>query len=319
MRVAIFGGTGFVGSYLVDAMVASGIQPVVLVRPGHEHSLRHAASCRLVRGDIGDLGAVSSTLSDADAAIYNIGILREQPSRGATFEELHFKAPRRVIDAASHLGVKRFLLMSANGVRADGTAYQRSKHAAERHLASSGLDWTIFRPSVIFGDPRGRMEFATQLLRDIIDSTLPAPLFYPGLLPQHAGEFRLSPVHVEDVAAAFVAALVAPETIGRTLELGGPAELSWREILETIAATTGRHKRMLPVPALGVSTAAAFLERFEAFPITREQITMLLQGNTCTPAALRGLGIGPRPFDRAQLAYLNTPREARTTWHENAA
>ena len=104
---------------------------------------------------------------DSDALIYNIGILRESPRRGVTFDELHNKAARRVMDAAAQLGVKRFLLMSANGVRPDGTAYQRSKALAEQHLRSTDLDWTIFRPSVIFGAPRGRMEFATQLQRDI--------------------------------------------------------------------------------------------------------------------------------------------------------
>lgn len=308
MRIAVFGGTGFVGSYLIDALVASGMQPSALVRPGHEDRLRHAQRCRVIGGDIGDLGAVTDAIDGADAVIYNIGILRERPAHGITFEALHDRAARHVIDAAVQLGVQRFLLMSANGVRPDGTAYQRSKAAAERHLADSGLDWTILRPSVIFGDPRGLMEFATQLRRDIIDSPLPAPLFYPGLLPVHAGAFELSPVHVEDVAAAFVAALNSADTVGETLHLGGPAALSWRQILETLAAAAGRRKRMIPVPALGVSAAAALLERFEAFPITRDQITMLLEGNSCSADDLRRLGIDPRPFDAAGLAYLDRAR-----------
>jgi NADH dehydrogenase len=319
MKIALFGGTGFVGSYLVDALLAAGMQPVVLVRPGHEDRLRQADKCRVVIGDVGSTGAVTSVLSEADAVIYNIGILREQPARGITFEELQYKAPRRVIDAAEHLGIRRFLLMSANGVNPDGTEYQRSKHAAERHLAASGLEATVLRPSVIFGDPRGRMEFATQLARDIIGSALPAPLFYSGLFPQRAGEFLLSPVHVEDVAAAFVAALKSPETVGRTLHLGGPAAMSWRTILETIAMAVGRHKAMMPVPALGVSTAAALFERFESFPITRDQIAMLLQGNTCSPADLRRLGIEPRHFDPASLAYLDNRNGTRDRWHRNAA
>ena len=93
--------------------------------------------------------------------------------------------------------------MSANGVKADGTPYQVTKYEAEEYLKASGLDWTIFRPSVIFGDPGERMEFATQLASDIIRPPLPAPLFFDGVSPLNAGQFRLSPVHVEDVAQAF--------------------------------------------------------------------------------------------------------------------
>jgi NADH dehydrogenase len=319
MRVALFGGTGFVGSYLVDAMIAAGMQPVLLVRSGHAGKVRHPAECVTLEGDIADMGAVNSLLSQADAAIYNIGILREPPRRGVTFDELHNKAARRVMDAAAQLGVKRFLLMSANGVRPDGTAYQRSKALAEQHVRSTDLDWTIFRPSVIFGAPRGRMEFATQLQRDIIGSHLPAPLFYPGLLPFGAGRFELSPVHVEDVASAFVTALQRPDTIGQTIALGGPSALSWRQILETLAAVAGRRKLMLPVPALSISMAAAMLDRFEDFPITRDQIKMLLEGNVCDSSGLTELGITARPFDISNLLYLNNTDEGPETWHQNAA
>jgi nucleoside-diphosphate-sugar epimerase len=77
----------------------------------------------------------------------------------------------------------------ANGVKADGTGYQRTKYMAEQYLKTTSLQWTVFRPSVLFGDPRDRMEFATQLHRDIVRSPLPAPLFYDGLVPVKAGMF----------------------------------------------------------------------------------------------------------------------------------
>jgi NADH dehydrogenase len=318
MRVAIFGGTGFVGSYICDAMIAADIQPVVLVRTGHGSRLRQPDRCIEVTGDIGDAMAVDEALGQADAAIYNIGILREFPARDITYQRLQLEAPRRVIDSAARLGVRRFLLMSANGVNPNGTPYQRTKHHAEQHLAASGLDGTVFRPSVIFGDPRGRSEFATQLMRDVIDSALPAPLFYSGLLPLQAGNFRMSPVHVSDVARAFVSALLSPDTIGRTLCLGGPEQLSWRQIIERLAAVNGRRKLTVPVPAFGVSTAARLLDRFESFPVTRDQLQMLLEGNTCTPNALRSLGIDPVAFDKAHLDYLAKSTEDGS-WQRNAA
>jgi NADH dehydrogenase len=304
MNVAVFGGTGFVGSYLIDALVAADHHPVVLVREGHESRLNHADRCTLVNGDIADDDAIKTVLEGADAAIYNIGILREFPDRGITFNFLHGESARRVIDAAPAVGAKRFLLMSANGVKADGTAYQKSKYEAEQYLVASDLDWTIFQPSVIFGDPRGRMEFATQLAHDIIAPPLPAPLFYDGLLPTGAGQFELSPVHVQNVADAFVNSLADSTTIGRTYRLGGKDTLTWQEILIRIAAATGKHKLMLPVPACGVAAAARVLERFEAFPVTREQIKMLLAGNVCASDDLVALGVVPIDFSSDNLAYL---------------
>ena len=304
-RVGLFGGTGFVGSYLVDALLAADMQPALLVREGSESKVRHRDRCIVVDGDVDDTDAIERVADGSDAIIYNIGILREFPDRGITFDRLQDEAARRVIDTAAAKGVRRFLLMSANGVKPGGTLYQRTKYNAEAHLKDTDLDWTIFRPSVLFGDPRGRMEFATQLSAEIIDSPLPAPLFYAGLLPLGAGKFPMSPVHVTDVAAAFVRALQDPATIGQTYHLGGPETLSWKEILSRLAAAKGRKKLMLPAPALGVMAAAALLDRFEAFPITRDQIRMLLEGNACPPDDLETLGIEPQRFSGDALRYLD--------------
>ncbi len=311
-RVGLFGGTGYVGSYLVDTLLANDMHPVLLVRPGSEDRVAQSAHCTIVSGDIDDREAINRVAAASDALIYNIGILREFPNRGITFERLHYTGACHTMDAATDNGVRRFLLMSANGVKADGTGYQSSKHRAESYLKECDLDWTILRPSVLFGEPRGRMEFATQLATDIIDAPLPAPLFYPGLLPFNAGSFMMSPVHVTDVATAFVRALQDPQSIGQTLHLGGPESISWKEILRRLAAAKGRSKLMLPAPALGVSAAAALLERFEDFPITRDQIRMLLEGNTCSADDLRRLGIEPRSFSIDELAYLASPADEST-------
>lgn len=310
MKVAIIGGTGFVGSYLIDAMLSAGLHPVVLVRPGSEHKLLQPEQCTLVRGDLHNDSAISELLQAVDAVIYNVGILREFPARSITFEALQSYAPRRVIDAAEQVGVKRFLLMSANGVNPDGTAYQRTKFAADQHLMKSSMEWSIFRPSVIFGDPRGRMEFASQLYDEIIRPPLPAPLFFDGIDPRKAGKFELSPVHVSDVASAFVHQLVSPGEINRIFHIGGPQRVSWQQILKTIAESVGQHKLMLPVPVLGVKLAASLLDRFEDFPVTRDQLTMLLQGNVCGPEDLQSMDIEPRTFSASELQYLRQAKEA---------
>jgi NADH dehydrogenase len=304
MKVAIIGGTGFVGSYLTQQLIESGHVPVLLVRENSRHKVEQAEKCILVNGDVSDAAAIRQLLEGADAVIYNIGILRAFPNRGITFKELQLDAPCRVMDAAMEAGVERFILMSANGVKAEGTDYQRTKYMAEQYLASSSLKWTVFRPSVIYGDPKGNQEFVTQLKQQIILSPLPAPLFFNGLLPFNAGAFKLAPVHITDVSAAFVRALSDETTIGKTLSLCGPDELSWREILQTIADTLGQSKLMLPAPALAISSVARLLDGFEFFPITRDQITMLMEGNTCNENGFASLDITPASFNRQTLSYL---------------
>lgn len=304
MRVALFGGTGFIGSYIVEALLDAGHEPVVLVRPGSEHWVRHAERCHLVPGEVGNAAAVASACKSCDAVMWLIGILREQAKRGITFEALQYEAASRVIDTAVAQHVPRFLLMSANGAAAEGTPYQRSKYRAERHLAASNLAATVFRPSVVFGNPRGRMEFCTQLRDQMVRPPLPAPAFYRGLSPRR-GSFSMSPVFVGDVARAFVRALEAEETVGQTLPLGGPETLRWREIIRRIAVATGRRKLIVPVPVLPVRCAAALFDRFAFFPVTRDQLTMLMEGNTVSSQrAFELLHISPAAFSVEQLAYL---------------
>lgn len=307
MKIGIIGGTGFVGSYVVDALLEAGHELRVLTRPGSEHKLSARPNCAAVPGTVASEDALRDCLSGTDAAIYLIGILRELPRQGITFDALQRRGAERTIAVAEELGVGRFLLMSANGVDAAETRYQTTKLAAEERLKGSTLRWTIFRPSVIFGPPRGRMEFCTQLKQELIDSPLPAPLFFSGLSPLGAGAFRLAPVHIEDVAAAFASALEREDAIGQTYALCGPDSPTWKEILQALATASGKSKLMLPAPAMVLEPVASLLGRFSWFPVTRDQLRMLLAGNTCSEDGLARLGVAARPFDQAQLRYLTSP------------
>ena len=308
MKVALFGGTGFVGSYLVDALVAHGHTPRLLVRQGSESKVVQPDASEIVRGDIGDGKAVAECLRGTDAAIYNIGLLREFPDKGITWEAMHYAGARRAIDLASSAGVQRFVLMSANGAKPEGTGYQSTKYRAEQHLAASGLDWTAFRPSIVFGDPRGRFEFCSMLREQMMKPPIPAPLFHEGLWPGDAGRFRMSPVAVEDVAEAFVRSLESTGSHGRILPLGGPDALEWREILRIIAEASGKRKLMLPAPAGVVHAVAALFDRFEWFPMTRDQLRMLVEGNACDGReAWKLFGIEPTRFSVESLGYLGAP------------
>jgi len=304
MKVAVIGATGFVGSYIVDALEHAGHEVSLLVRPGSEDKVPAGNHYRETTGDVDSVDALKSVLSDCYAVIYCVGILREFPQQGITFEALQFDGVVRTVEAARRCGVDRFLLMSANGVKSPGTPYQSTKFRAEEHLLASGLDATIFRPSVIFGNPHGRMEIATQLCRDMVRVPYPAVGFFTGLSPGD-GAVKMSPVHVSDVASAFVAALAVPSTNGRTFVLGGPEDLSWTEMIRRIAATVGRKKWILPYPILLMKAAASLLDWLPAFPVTRDQLTMLAEGNTADCAELESL-IG-RPalgFDPEHLDYL---------------
>ena len=303
-KVAVIGGTGFVGRYIVDALTEAGYAVRLLVRQGSEQKLETTRGVDTIPGDVGSATAVASTVEGCDAVIYCIGILRESRRRGMTFEALQYDGVVRTVEAAVNAGVKRFLLMSANGVKVPGTPYQETKKRAEDVVLNSGLDATVFRPSVIFGDPRGAMEIATQLYRQMVRPPIPAAGFYTGWRPA-AGQIMMSPVHVEDVAAAFARALDDDSTIGQVFDLGGPEEVSWTEMIRRVADAAGRSKSVLPYPLGLVRLGASFLDWLPFFPATRDQLKMLAEGNTADPSVIAQLiKHPPRRFDSASLAYL---------------
>lgn len=308
MRVAIIGGTGFVGSYLIDALLDSGHSVSLLVRPGSENKLRNPAQVQIVNGDIADTESIRRLLQSCNAVIYNVGILREVPRKGITFESTQYEGLVNVVDAALALGVQRLLLMSANGVKIPGTRYQETKRRAEEYALKSELDVTIFRPSVIFGDPRGTMEFATQLFNEMVLPPIPAVNFMSSKNSVN-GSVAMSPVHINDVARAFLTALENDDCIGKTYSLGGPEDLSWKNIISRIAAATGRRKWFLPMPIALMRVGATLFDWLPFFPVTRDQLTMLEEGNLADPAVMQALiGREPSSFSAENLDYLGKQR-----------
>ena len=223
-----------------------------------------------------------------------------------TFEKLHFEGAVKCMDLSSEVGVKRFILMSANGVCPDGTGYQKTKWMSEQYLKNTDLHWTIFRPSTIFGNPRGegRPEFFTQLKSDLIDLPLPAPLFHQGLLPFNAGSFLMSPIHIKDVAQFFVKSIKEEKYYGRVFELGNENH-TWKEMLRMLTTALNRNKLMIPAPIGPVMAVASFLDRFSWFPATKDQLMMLAEGNTCDSSKLfADFEIEPTPLNPDNLSYL---------------
>nr|VFK53615.1 MAG: NADH dehydrogenase [Candidatus Kentron sp. TUN]VFK60884.1 MAG: NADH dehydrogenase [Candidatus Kentron sp. TUN]VFK70098.1 MAG: NADH dehydrogenase [Candidatus Kentron sp. TUN] len=305
MKVAILGGTGYLGSYLVDALIANGHEPALLVRSKDSGKIHRAHQCTCISGALDQEEALRRTFSGCEAVIYNVGILREFPQHNITFKSLQYEDACRAMDVAADIGIARFILTSANGVKPDGTPYQRTKYLAEEHLRSSQLSGTVFRPSVIFGDPRGRMEFATRLCEEIIRPPYPAPLFHKGLMSLEAGTFQVAPIHVKNVADIYIKALEDPEAIGKTYSLCGPDALEWRTIIKIIGRAIGRKKWTFPVPAPLMSMVAAIFGNFSVFPITQDQLTMLLEGNIGDSSEIFDrYGVKSISFNEISLSYL---------------
>ena len=308
MKVALFGGTGFVGTHITEELINNHHDPVLLVRPGSENKVYLPDKCHVNIGDITDFESIEQTINNTDAVIYNIGIIRQFPKKGITFEAMHFEGARHCMEAAERLGVKRFILMSANGVKYDGTGYQSTKFLAEQYLKNTELEWTIFRPSLIFGDPKGKQEFCSQLRDDMLSLPLPAPLFFEGLIPWTAGQFEMSPIHIKDVASIFVKAKKKKKTICKIYDLGGPEAYNWIELIDIISTASGKKKWKIPAPVTPIKLVANIFDRFPFFPITKDQLTMLLEGNTCDSTnSFKDFEVDPISFSIENLEYL-TPK-----------
>lgn len=290
MKVFVTGGTGFVGSEVLRQLVAAGHTVRALVRPGSEGKLAVLEHIEIHHGDATDPATLEGALAGCDAVIHLVGIIREFPAKGITFERLHVEATGNMLAATREQGVRRYLHMSSNGVSPAGTTgYHRTKWLAEGAVRSSDRDWTIFRPSLIFG--RGG-EFVT-MLADLIRKSPVVPVIGDG-------RYRLQPVAVSQVAASFVRALTMPDAVGQTYHLGGGASYSYDEILDLTGKAIGHnHVAKAHQPLFMVKPMIKLMEHAPHFPITLEQVEMLLQGNVCDMTAW-ATDFGLRPLSYAE-------------------
>lgn len=274
MRVFVTGGTGFVGSFLLSQLVDAGHQVVALVRPGSEDKVISSSEVKIHPGDVTDPASLGGGMQGCDAVIHLVGIIRELPDKGVTFERLHVEATRNMLAATSNSGIKRYLHMSTNGARPEAeSTYHTTKWRAEECVRESSLDWTIFRPSLIFG-PGG--EFV-EMVGDMVRKLPVVPVIGDG-------QYRMQPVFVEQVAETYVKALDMPEAIGEAYHLAGSESYTYDQILDLIGKALGKdkvHKAHQPVPL--VKPMVKLLQDFEKFPLTMDQLVMMLEGNECDP------------------------------------
>lgn len=288
MKVFVSGGTGFVGREVVRQLLAAGHEPVCLVRPGSENKLPEGTGITIRPGDVTDPASLEGALQGCQAVIHLVGIIREFPEHGVTFDRLHWQATANMVAAAEAQQVVRFVHMSSNGVKEDAvTGYYRSKWQAEQVLRESGLSWTIFRPAVIFGAEDNFCNRLAELIRRL-----------PVVPVIGDGRYRIAPVAVEDVAAGFVAALRLPASAGRIYSVCGRDSYTFDELLDQIGGALDRSRvRKTHHPLFLVKPLVASLQFLPGFPLTSDQLTMLLAGNVCDPQSwIADFGIEPRPF-----------------------
>lgn len=276
MNVLVTGGTGFVGREVIRQLLPTGHRVRLLVR--HPQAQNQAGvsgrdSVDLVAGAVTDASSMPAALQGIDAVIHLVGIISEVG--GNTFEAVHARGTAALVAAAATAGVRRFVHMSALGTRPNAVArYHQTKWAGEEAVRSSGIPWTILRPSLIYGPGDQSVNFFERMSR-----------WSPILPVMGPGRTRLQPVSVEAVAQAFVRALTLPDAIGQTLDLCGEERLTFPELLRTMLAVAKRRRLLVHVPWPVARLQAAFAEAVfagllrQAPPLNRDQLIMLAEDN----------------------------------------
>ncbi|WP_422368985.1 complex I NDUFA9 subunit family protein [Pelagibius sp.] len=300
--VTVFGGSGFIGRYLVQRLAQEGWSIRVAVR----HPARAAFLKPL--GEIGqitplcvpvqDHEAIAAALHDADAAVNLIGLLYEGGRQ--RFDAVHVAAPKAIAEAAAAKGLSAMVQVSAIGADPQAAAaYARTKGAGEAAVLQAFPKATILRPSVVFGPEDGFFNRFAEMAR-----------FAPALPLIGGGRTRFQPVYVDDVARAVVQALKDPASRGKTYELGGPRVYSFKQLMELLLKTTGRRRALVNLPFGVAKLQATFMELLPVPPLTRDQVTLLRSDNVVSEGALTlaDLGIEPTTVESIIPGYLGKYR-----------
>ena len=297
--VTVFGGSGFLGRYVVKRLAEAGARVRVAIRRPEEGLFLKPAGdvgqIDVVQANLRHAGSVAAALAGADAAVNLVGIL--YPSGAQTFEAVHAEGAGTVARAAAEAGLRHLVHVSAIGADPDSPArYARTKAAGEAAVRAAFPAATILRPSVVFGPEDDFLNRFAALAR--ISPVLPLI---------GGGHTRFQPVYVGDVAGAVLAAINRADAAGRIYELGGPRIYSFRELLAFVLSAIGRRRLLAPVPFWVAMFEAAFLERLPAPLLTRDQVRLLRRDNVAGSGVpgLRDLGIEPTPLEAVAETYLS--------------
>jgi NADH dehydrogenase len=293
--VAVTGATGFVGTEVVRQARAAGFRVRAIVRDSKRaRTWVEQEDVELVCGDVLAATSLADAFAGVSAIVHLVGIVVEHGRN--TFEHVHIDATRHVVDAAKRAGARRYVHLSALGTRADARSrYHQTKWAAEEYVRQSGLAWTIFRPSVIYGPGDKAINVLAKVMR-----RLP---FVPVL---GDGNAKVQPVSVAAVAQAVVGALKKDASVGKTYDLCGPASFTWNELYDKLLAFYGLRKPKWHLPLSMARLQAAVLEKLLPNPpFTRDQLRMITEDNAGDPQpAVRDFCLELETFEQGITRYL---------------
>lgn len=304
LPILVTGAAGLVGRAACTALSERGWKIRALVRNPARAAARLAHIPVEFRvGDIRNRASLDTALEGVGTVVHLAAIAIER--KGESYSSTNAAATGNLIDAARRGGAKRFIHMSQNGASSESRyAFLRSKGIAEDLVKASDMEWTVIRPSVIFGPAD---EFVNVLGRLALLSPFVFPL--PG-----GGKARFQPIAVEDVAAVITRTLETKSAVNRTYIIGGPEPLTLREMSERIVAAMNIRRLLLPVPVVILRPLVALLQRLLPNPpVTSGLLDLLALDNTVPENALAtDFGISGRKFDSDSLGYLRriTRRDA---------
>jgi NADH dehydrogenase len=307
-RFAVLGGTGFIGSHLLAALADDGHRITVLSRNREQKRAIHVLpNVHTVNADVYARAELEKYIAGNDAVINLVGILNE--TGGATFTHAHVDLTASLIAACRQVGIRRIHLMSSLNAGNRSSMYLKTRGEAEAQVRNSGLDWTIYRPSVVYGEGDGFVFRFLKLLRM-------GPL--PPVAQPHA---KFAPAYVGDVARAIRRCLTDRASIGRIHELYGPDTLQLIDMVRMVRDAAGLRRVVLPLPGILGQMQALAAELIPGKPFSRDNFHSLSVDSIGTRNGFADLGITPRRFaamlpvllgrfDRARL--LNQARLSQT-------
>ena len=300
--VTVYGGSGFLGRHVVQALARTGCRIRVAVRrpdlAGFLQPLGGVGQIHAVQANLRFPESVAQAAEDADVLVNLVGILHETGKQ--KFSSVQADGPRWVAHAANDVGARELVHVSAIGADKNSPShYAQSKAAGEAHVLKSFPDAVILRPSVVFGPEDEFFNRFAALAR-----------MSPMLPLIGGGKTRFQPVFAGDVAKAVVAAIEGRASAGRTYELGGPEIFTFKQVLQRILEYCGRRRLLVPMPFWLAYTKAAVLQLLPSPLLTVDQVRLLESDNVVsvnaktTRRTLEGLGIDPVPVEAIVPDYL---------------
>jgi uncharacterized protein YbjT (DUF2867 family) len=296
-QITIFGGSGFLGRYVVRALAKKGWRiKVATRRPNRAFFLRpmgQVGQIGFIKCDVADAGQIAHAMAGSQAVVNLTGILFQ---RGQTFDAVHVKGPEAIGREAARLGLRAMVHVSAIGADSESDSrYAESKAEGEKRVREAFPAATIMRPSLLFGPEDQFFNRFAEMAR-----------FLPALPLIGGGRTLFQPVFVSDAAAAIVTALDDPHAQAKTYELGGPTVYSFRQLMEIMLGVIDRKRLLVPLPFWIAFLKSIFLQLMPKPLLTPDQVRLLRHDNIVSPTAhtLKDLGITPTTVEAEVPAYL---------------